>query len=143
MSRLGQYALGAAGTIALLVCSCSTPISKDQLNSKAMQLQRSQLIEAAIFDLGTSNFRTVFVSDSAVLVRVRSWIREYAWPPIDPNTTGAVAPRGYFTIFEGASETSSAFRIYVYGSTSRAKPQIVHVSKEDWQTLLALLSDTQ
>jgi len=115
MSRLRHHALRAAGTIALLICSCSTPASKGELKSKAMQLQRTQFIEAAIFNGGTMNFTTVIVSDPAVLVRVRSWIKEHAWPPIDLNTTGAVGPRGYFTIFEGASQTSSAFRIYVYG----------------------------
>ena len=143
MNRLRQYVLGAAGTITLLACSCSTPTSKDKLNSKAMQLQRAQFIEFAISDWSksTGTFCTESIYDPVVLGRVRSWIRQHAWPPIDPNTTGAVAPRGYFTVFEGASTASDCFRIYVFGSTSRAESQKVHVSKEDWQALLMLISD--
>ena len=143
MSRLRHHGLRAAATIALLVCSCSTPSLKGELQSKAIQLQKAQLIEAAIFDWGTMNFTAVNVSDPAALVRVRSWILENAWPPLEPRTTGAVAPRGYFTIFESASQTSSAFRIYVYGSTTRTEPKKIHVSNEDWQALLKLLSVTK
>jgi hypothetical protein len=144
MSRLKQ-STGAVGAIAFLVCSCSTPTSKNQLNSKAMQLQRAQFIEFAISDWKTSSgtFCSQSIYDPMVLGRLRSWIRQHAWPPIDPNNTGAVAPRGYFTVFEGASTASTAFRIYVFGSTGRAKPMNVHVSNEDWQTLLTLISDTR
>jgi hypothetical protein len=110
-----------------------------------MQLQRAQLIEFSISDWGKSTgiFCTQSIFDPVVLGKVRSWIRQHAWPPIDPNTTGAVAPRGYFTVFEGTSTASSAFRIYVYGSTARTEPKNIHVSNEDWQTLLKLISDTK
>jgi hypothetical protein len=97
MSRLRQSTV-AAGAIALLVCSCSTPTSKDQLTSKAMQLQRAQFIEFAIShrETGSGTFCSQSIYDPIVLGKVRSWIRQHAWPPIDPNETGAVAPRGSF-----------------------------------------------
>ncbi len=141
MRRFKQQALRAAGTIVLLVCSCSTPSSKD-LQAKAIRLQKAQLIEVDIFVRGTMRLTKVHV-EPAVLEKVRSWINEHAWPPIDPRATGAVAPRGYFTIFESASDTSFAYRIYVYGSTSRTEPTDVHVSNEAWQALLKLLSVTK
>jgi hypothetical protein len=132
--------LAATGTIVLLVCSCcSTPNSKDQLHSKAMQLRSAQLIELSIFDFGTRNFRSVGVNNPADLVKLRSWILEHAWPPIDLNHVGAVAHRGYLTVFEGPESTSSGFRIYVFRTT----PEDIHVSDRDWQALLELLSDTK
>lgn len=113
----------------------------DQPSKVAQQLvlQRAQLIRCTYYEKPQNNRRQVSFTRPTDIQHVCNWILQYAWPPIDRRDTGAVIPRGGFDIYENANDPEPAFRVSVFAITTRAQPQIVHVSDADWQKFLSLI----
>ena len=121
MSR--HLTLFAACAVTSLLSACSAPSSQREAKPAIEQLESTPRIEAVIYDFVTGSQRTTSISNPTELATVKGWIRSHAWPPIDLNTTGNVMPRGYFNVFDLPSDT----------------PQVIHVSSNDWQTLLSVI----
>jgi len=139
MNQSKVSALLVMSAVALLVAGCAAPASRNDEEPSIERLQSAQVIEVAIMNLSNGTQHKVSIADPVTLSRVRVWVERHAWPPIDLLTTGNVAPRGIFTVYDRASEATRSFEVYVYAATTRTKPQVVHVSDEDCQTLLSLI----
>ena len=130
--------------VILVACSLIAAASGDEPAPSLERLQRAPLIRCIILTRDYQGFQTreVTFTDAAQINRVRAWIQQFAWPPIDTRTTGSVMPRGQFDVFDRADAAKPAFTVYVYGTTFRAQPgitPIIHVTNENWQKFLSLI----
>jgi hypothetical protein len=125
--------------LALLPCGLIAADASNEPAPSLERLQRAPLIRCVINEFRSGQRREVTFTDSAQLERVRAWIQQYAWPPIDRRTTGNVMPRGHFAVFDRADAAKPAFIVPVYGVTTRTEPQITHVTNENWQKFLSLI----
>jgi hypothetical protein len=143
MTRLRSSTVATlAALLPVLLLAAPTDNQQQQRNKPAPSmelLQRAPLIRATVVKWPDGTEREFTFTDPAQLARVRTWIRDYAWPPIDLNTTGNVMQRGHFSVFERPTDKKPALTIHVFGVTTRAEPHITHVTNENWQKFLALL----
>ena len=121
--------------------AASTALSKSQQSDPVPDielLRKASLIRVTVIEAHDAT-RQVAFQKPAQRERVRAWILQYAWPPVDLNTIGSVQGRGYFEVFTRSTDKNPALTIHIFGSKSRAEPENVHVTKENWQKFLSLL----
>jgi hypothetical protein len=120
----------------LVFFSGSTVYSESRTPKSAITLESAR----AVFVMDTDGRRGPFhTHDPEKVKQIATSVREHAWPPIEKRQIGNVKSRFKIAFFNTPNATEPALLVIpIYHRIARASEQI-HVSDEDYATLLKLV----